>query len=275
MSEEREQTTDDLLAEIETAANGIIRIGENLVAAVKGMRIIECEQGTHEWHQARLGMPTASKISALFTATGKQSANKTRSRYALELAIERITKVPTFVRKTAAMERGTELEPLARVQYYLDTKRSVDQVGFVIADSGLTGCSPDGLVGDDGAIEIKCFEMLHYAAVLLSGEIDHAVVMQCQHTLYVTGRAWIDFVMFTDVIPFSGKCWIKRIERDEEMIVNIREAVADFSQEIQEQEFALIEAAGLTDDMLMFEAPIICDNDNTSIDMTNTEGGIE
>lgn len=237
------------------------------------MRVIECQQGSHEWHQSRLGLPTASKISVLFTPTGKQAANATRRKYALNLAIERITKRPTFVPKSHSMERGTELEPQARIQYYLDTKRSVEQVGFIVADSGLTGYSPDGLVGDDGLIEIKCYELPHYAETVMTGEIDFAVWMQCQHGLYVTGRAWCDFVLYTDVEPFNSKCWIKRIERDEDMIGSIREAVADFSKEIQECERALIERSGLTEDMLKFEAPIFSDVDGVEIDMADMKGG--
>ena len=235
------------------------------------MKIIDCIQSSHEWHQARLGMLTASKIHILFTPTGKQTANETRRKYALNLAIERITKIPTFVPKSFSMERGVELEPLARIRYHLDTGRSVREVGFVVSDDGLTGCSPDGLVGDDGSIEIKCFEMPHYAKILMSGELDHAIAMQCQHVLYVTGRAWIDFVLFTDVMPFDQRCYIKRIERDEDICNSIEIAVSDFAKEIDEYEKQLIERAKLTPDMLMFDAPIFTDDRNAEVNMEGVE----
>jgi len=237
------------------------------------MKIIECEQGTHEWHQARLGIPTASKIHVLFAPTGKQTANETRRTYARELAVERITKRPADSCDAWSMIRGRELEPEARIRYYLDTKRSIEQVGFAIADSELTGSSPDGLVGDDGAIEIKCFELKHYAKIIATGELDHAIMMQCHHTLYVTGRAWIDFVLYTDVEPFSNHCWIKRIERDESICSMIEQAVADFSEEINECERLLIERARLTPDMLMFEAPVFNDRDMVDMGTNDTKGG--
>ena len=229
------------------------------------MKILEMEQGSHEWHQARLGMLTASKMHILFTPTGKQTANATRRRYALKLAIERITKMPTSWGTSFAAQRGTELEPLARMRYTLDTGRAVKEVGFVVADSGLTGASPDGIIGDDGAIEIKCFEMHHYAQMMLADDLDHAIKMQCQHVLYVTERDWIDFVLFTDVMPFDQRCYIKRIERDDDICNSIEIAVSDFAKEIDEYESALIERAKLTPDMLMFDAPILTDVDSWTV----------
>jgi len=228
------------------------------------MKIIECQQRSNDWFKARLGLPTASKIGVLFTPTGKQAANATRRRYALELAIEKLTKRPTFVPTTFHMDRGTELEPQARIWYYLETRRKADEIGFALADSGLTGCSPDGFVSNDGAVEIKCPAMPHFAEIIMTGEIDAAWLMQCHHTLYVTGRDWIDFVLYTDVEPFTG--WIKRIYRDDEICEKIEQAVEDFTAEVQDMTETLIERGGLTQDMLKFEPPIF--NDCETVDIT-------
>jgi len=235
------------------------------------MQIIECKQGTHEWHQSRLGILTASKAHVLCTPKGKPTANATRRRYALELALEKITKMPTHIRQTFAMERGHELEPQARIWYYLETQRSVKEVGFILSDDGNTGYSPDGVVGDDGLIEIKCFEMYHYALVLTTGEIDHDILMQCQHGMYVTGRKWVDFVLYTDVEPFKG--YIQRIHRDEEMCAKIGIEVTAFTAEVEACTKSLIEKGGLTKDMLMFDAPVFSDVEHVEIEMSDMEGG--
>ena len=235
------------------------------------MRILTMAQGSNDWHQAKLGLPSASKAGVLITPTGKQTANQTRRTYALNLAIERITKRPTFTPKMFSMERGRELEPQARIWYYLETKRSVQEVGFVLADGEQFGCSPDGLVGDDGAIEIKCPGLPHFASIVMSGEIDHAWMIQCQFTLLVTGRKWIDFVLYTDVEPFTG--WIKRIERDEAVISTLRTSVAALVDEINEAQAELMKKGGITEDMLMFDAPVFNDNERVDFGTDETEGG--
>ena len=116
------------------------------------MQIINVEQGSEEWLRARLGVPTASCYSKLITTQGKRSAQA--EGYINELIGQRITgEIPeTF--KSEAMERGNELEPQARAYYELVTDNDVEEVGLILNDIG-AGCSPDGLIGDDGGLEIK------------------------------------------------------------------------------------------------------------------------
>ncbi len=197
------------------------------------MQIIECAQGTWDWHQARLGCPTASRIAAVITPTGKPTAGATRRAYALELVAERITERVTEHYVSAAMERGKQLEGVARVWYEI-THAPVAQVGFCLHKSGLTGCSPDGLVGEDGGIEVKCPLLPNYLDILASGDIPKDWLLQIHHTLYVTGRAWWDFVLYTDAQPFGG--WVKRVERDEAMMDAMDEAVRGFCAEVDELE---------------------------------------
>jgi len=234
-------------------------------------QIIGCKQGTHEWHQARLGMPSASQMYKVITPLGKPTATASRRRYALDLAVERITKRPTETHCTFAMQRGKDLEDVARVWYFLQTKTAARQVGFCVAPSGLTGCSPDGLVGDDGAIEIKCPLLPHYAEIILTGDIPNDWEMQCHHVLYVTGRRWIDFVLYTDIEPFAG--WIKRIYRDPVMCGKIHQAVFDFSVEIDAVYDAIVSGAGLTPNKLDFPAPVFNDEGEEVISNGTIEGG--
>jgi len=195
------------------------------------MIIVNCEQGSHEWFSARLGKPSASRISAVITSKGKPTASAARRTYALELVAERITERITEHYVSAAMERGKELEAQARVWYEI-THAPVQQVGFCVADGGLTGCSPDGLVGDDGGIEVKCPMMPNYLDILESGEIPADWLLQIHHSMFVTGRAWWDFVLYTDVEPFGG--WVKRVHRDEDMMAAMKSAVDGFAVEVDE-----------------------------------------
>lgn len=216
------------------------------------LQIIDGQQGTHEWHQARLGIPTASKAGCIVTPTGKATANAARRRYALDLAIERITKRPTDTPVTFAMQRGTELEPEARDWYRRHTGRDVQQVGF--CRRGVTGCSPDGLVGDDGCIEIKCPGLAMYCEIVAGGEIPSDWRLQCHHTMYVTHRDWCDFVLYTDVRPFGG--WTSRLYRDQ-FTDTIGDAVTAFAAEVDAVQAAIIRGAGITPEQMDFPAPIM------------------
>jgi hypothetical protein len=231
------------------------------------MKMIDCKQGTHEWHQARLGMPTASRISAVVTPAGKPTANAARRRYVIDLAVERITKRPTETFVSFAMQRGLDMEDLARVWYFTKTRTPANKAGFCVADNGLSGCSPDGLVGDDGMIEIKCPGLANYAEIVATGEIPAEWLMQCHHALYVTGRPWIDFVLFTDIEPFTG--WIKRIQSDIVIAGNIHAAVCDFAAEVDAMTQAIIAGAGIRPEQLDFPAPII-DEDGFDPNATTT-----
>ena len=227
-------------------------------------RVLTMPQGSHEWHQARLGIPTASNIAKIITPLGKPTANAARRRYALDLAVERITKRPTETCCTFAMQRGKDLEPLARMWYYCQTRTPVQEVGFCVTLDGLTGCSPDGLVGDDGMIEVKCPGIAHYCEIIATGEIPDDWLLQCHHALYVTGRQWIDFVLFTDVEPFTG--WIRRIERNTVMCGKIHRAVKLFSAKVDAMYAAIVAGAKLTPDKLDFPAPVLTEGGEVNME---------
>jgi len=190
--------------------------------------ILDVEQGSPEWFEARLGIPTASKFSTVM-ARGKQGGESlTRRKYMLQLAGERLTKQPMESYKNDHMDRGTEQEPAALAQYEFDTELTVERVGFIRC--GRTGCSPDGLIGKDGMVEFKSA----LADILIDIHLrkryppEHAA--QCQGNLWVAQRKWIDIVVFCPGLP----SYVERITRDEVYINDIAGAVGTFNRELDD-----------------------------------------
>jgi len=175
------------------------------------MIILDVEQGTDEWLQARLGVPTASNYSKLITSTGKPSTSA--EKYINELIAQKITGQLPETFKSDAMERGNELEEQARSYYEFMTDNEVEEVGLILNYDG-AGCSPDGLIGDDGGIEIKCPLASTHVGYLRAGKLPTAYVQQVQGCMYITGRKWWDFVSFHPEI----ESMIIRVERDENFI---------------------------------------------------------
>lgn len=188
------------------------------------LEIINCEQGTPEWLQARCGVPTASCFSQIL-AKGKGLTRKT---YMMKLAGERITDRPADVYTNAHMERGTEQEPIARSIYVERTFNDALGCGFM-KQYGV-GYSPDGLINDDGLVEFKS-KMPHLQAeVLLDDVVPSEHIAQIQGGLYVSDRKWCDFVSFCPGMPI----FIKRVERDESYIASLKEHLATFETELRE-----------------------------------------
>lgn len=168
----------------------------------------DIEQGTDEWHALRRGVITASTIGKLVTATGKPANNATSRAQLLQLLAERITgeSEPSFYNDD--MARGHLLEPLAR-GIYAEHFEQVMECGFVTAgfDGVTIGYSPDGLVGDDGLIEIKAPRRNTHLRSLLTDEVPTEYLLQVQTGLSVTGRAWCDFISYAPGLPlFRKRC---------------------------------------------------------------------
>lgn len=173
----------------------------------------EIEQGTDEWLNIRAGIITASTIGKLITPKTVKAANNEDSRtIAAYLAAERITGRPNETYQSRAMLRGQLDEPLARY-YYEEHYAPVEQVGFVLRteeDGVRVGWSPDGVVGENGAIEIKSREP-HIHIQHVNADVAPAENMaQCQTALYVSGRDWIDYLSFSSGLPL----WPKRVYPD-------------------------------------------------------------
>jgi hypothetical protein len=189
---------------------------------------IELEQGSDEWLAARCGIVTASVVGQLITPkTVKPAANDYSRALAVTLTAERITGHVEPIHENQDMLRGTLDEPFAR-DIYSEHFAPVDQLGFMVRnDWGFRiGYSPDGLVGDDGLIEIKSRRQKKHLATILADEVPLENMAQCQAGLLVSGREWIDYVSFCSGMPL----YVKRVERDPKWFDAIFNAVATFEE---------------------------------------------
>lgn len=178
-----------------------------------GVRFFNIEQNSDDWYDLRMGRLTTSNLGAVMAHYGKPFGQPAR-RYAVEIALERITGVEqgrSFY--NSVMERGHALEPLARKRYELEYFCTVTNGGFFAADE--YGGSPDGLVGDDGVIEIKSVIPVTHYDTLMRGTYDSAYHWQIVGHIEITGREWCDFISYCPEFPDEKALFVKRITRDE------------------------------------------------------------
>lgn len=173
-------------------------------------------QGTERWHELRRGKFTASTMSKLFM--GKTTQGYSDAIY--KIAMERITGKLTEGYSNAAMKRGIDMEPMARQAYEVEYLTLVEECGFIEVDEWL-GCSPDGLVGDDGMIQIKCPAFNTHIGYIVNDEVPKDYYVQMQTELYVSGRKWNDFVSFHPDLPI----YIKRVLPNEEIFRKIKDEI--------------------------------------------------
>ena len=179
-------------------------------------------QGSREWIQARLGIPTASQFHRIISPkTMKPSASA--GGYLYELVAERIIGESLDELVTAYMERGAALEDEAVKFYELQRNLDTERVGFCLRDDGRVGCSPDRLVGGDGGLEIKCPSAKTHVGYLI-GEPQNEYRAQVQGCLWITGRDWWDWLSFHPDMPPA----LIRFRRDEEFIAALDEAMSEF-----------------------------------------------
>lgn len=197
------------------------------------MKIIDVEQGTPEWHAARAGRVTASRIADL-TAKTKTGPSASRANYAAELVAERLTgKVAEGGFKSAAMEWGNQYEPEACSHYALETGEVLTKVGFVLHPTiDRAGASPDRLVGDDGLAEIKCPNTATHIDTLLSEKVPGNYMKQMQWQLACTGRHWCDFISYDPRLPGPMRFFCKRVARDDALIAELEAEVVKFLAEV-------------------------------------------
>lgn len=194
---------------------------------ITNRRLVECNQGTEEWFQARLGVPSASKTNDILSG-GKGITRKT---YMRKLAGEIITGEPAESYTNIHMERGQLLEPEVVALYESEREVVTEKVGFIIADLGghEFGASPDRLVGDDGIIEIKT-RLAHLQIELLeSGEIPSENIKQVKSQLIVSGREWCDYISYCPGLPI----FIKRFHSNEFDHMEIINPVIKFCDELK------------------------------------------
>lgn len=189
-------------------------------------------QGTPEWHAARLGKVTASRLVDVL-AKIKNGEAAARANYRAELVAERLTGKHADGFVNAAMKWGTEAEPLARAAYEAEFGLLVQEVGLIDHPSiPMTGASPDGLVSIDGLIEIKCPETKAHINTLLRKAAPEQYIPQMQWQMACTGRAWVDFVSFDPRMPADLQMCVVRVLRDEALIATYEAEVRAFLDEV-------------------------------------------
>lgn len=189
-------------------------------------------QGSEEWHQARLGLITASEMHLVLTPTLKPANNEKTRLHLYELLAQRVTGYvePQYI--SDAMLRGHEDEILARALYN-EKYAPVTEVGFVTNDEWgfKIGYSPDGLVGDDGLIECKSKVAKHHTKTIIEGVVPEEHMLQIQTGLLVTGRKWCDFLSYCGGMPMFRV----RAYADDKVQDAIIEAAQSFEKQIAEK----------------------------------------
>lgn len=191
-----------------------------------GIEIIECDQNSDQWLRARMGIPTASQFSTVMASGRGGAESKTRATYLRKLAGEIITGEPMENFTNAHTERGHAMEQEARDFYALMTGNTPKQVGFI--RNGDKGGSPDSLIDEDGLLEIKTALPHILIEYIEADKFPATHVAQCQGNLWVSGRQWLDLVVYWPKMP----PFIKRIERDPVYIASLTKGVAEFNAEL-------------------------------------------
>jgi putative phage-type endonuclease len=195
----------------------------------------EIIQGSTEWFYQRLGKVTASRVADLVGKT-KTGYSATRDNYMAQLVVERLTQTKADSYTNAAMQWGTDQEPFARAAYEAAQGVMVEEVGFVPHPTiEWAGASPDGLVGDDGLVEIKCPNTATMIETLLSQKVPGKYFTQMQFQLSCTGRKWCDYVVFDPRMPAKAQLFVKRVDRDDTYIAEIEAEIVKFLAEVQSQ----------------------------------------
>lgn len=199
-------------------------------------------QGSPEWHAIRLGRVTASRVHDVIAKT-KSGYTAGRANYEAELIAERLTGMPADRFVNDAMRWGTETEAQARAAYSFLQDVDVAEVGFVPHPTiEMAGASPDGLVGDDGLLEIKCPNTATHLATLFGATIPVKYASQMQWQLACTGRQWCDWVSFDPRMPERHQLFVQRVPRDDAIIAAMEDEVRAFLFEI-ERKIRRLEAA--------------------------------
>jgi len=193
------------------------------------------DQGTEEWFTIRIGKVTASRVADVIAKT-KTGYSATRDNYMAQLVCERLTGQKGDSFSNVAMQHGTETEPLARAAYEALKDVLVDEVGFVPHPTiDMAGASPDGMVGEDGLIEIKCPNTATHIETLLNQSVPGKYNTQMQFQMACTGRKWCDFVSFDNRLPEELQLFVTRVPRDEVFIRLIESEIVQFIAELDDK----------------------------------------
>jgi len=190
------------------------------------------EQRSEEWFQARLGKVTASRVADVL-AKIKSGESASRRNYKIQLVSERLTgeKQETYINQ--AMQDGIDREFYAR-ERYVQQHGEVEEVGFIQHPTLEAGASPDGLVGDDGLIEIKCPLGTTHTETLMTQEVPSKYIPQIQFQLLCTGRKWCDFMSYNPMFPEHLQLFVKRVDADPVYQKELEVEVGKFLDEVND-----------------------------------------
>ena len=203
---------------------------------------LSVQQNTPEWVVARIGHVTASRVADVVAKlkSGKESA--ARSSYKLELLTETLTGRAAEHYVSREMDFGTENEPLARTCYELKLGVEVERVGYVLHPKiPRSGCSPDGLVGDEGLVEFKVPNTTTHLQYFIDGVVPDDYKPQMNWQMACTGRKWVDFVSYDPRLPEEFGLFIVRFERDDKVIGEMEREVECFIKELNAMAEKLLE----------------------------------
>lgn len=193
------------------------------------------EQRTEEWFAARLGKVTASRVADVMAKT-KTGYSASRENYMAQLVVERLTQTKAESFTNAAMQWGTDQEPFARAAYEAAQGVMVEEVGFMSHPTiEMAGASPDGLVGEDGMVEIKCPNTAGMIEALLTQKVPAKYLAQMQLQMACAGRQWCDYVVFDPRMPAKAQLFVKRVLRDNDFIKEMETEIVKFLSEVEAQ----------------------------------------
>ena len=198
------------------------------------MRIVDCEQNDAEWTWARTGRITASRMCDVMATLKRGGEAASRRDYRAELIAERLTGRAEDHYVSKEMKFGAEQEPFARTAYEIKTENTVDQVGFIFHPRlDFTGASPDGLIGQDGRLELKCPKTTTHLAYMMAGTVPEGYQYQMLWNMACAERGWWDFASYDPRMPEKLRIFIVRMLRDEARIDEIEREVLKLNSEVQ------------------------------------------
>ena len=200
---------------------------------------LQLDQGSEEWLTARRGKITGSRFKDARDKLKGGQPSKACLGYAMDVARERIGGSAPSKFQNAAMRTGTEQEPFARAMYEARTGHMVDEAGFYLSDDGVFGLSPDGLIDDDGVLEIKTMVSSDTLFTAVADGDVSAYMDQCLGYLWLLGRKWVDLVLWT---PDLDLLVIHRINRKEDAIEALESDLLDFARTVKKYETTLRDA---------------------------------
>lgn len=197
---------------------------------------LQLDQGSEEWMTARRGKITGSRFKDARDKLKGSQPSKACLGYAMDVARERIGGSAPSKFQNAAMRTGTEQEPFARAMYEARTGHMVDEAGFYLSDDAVFGLSPDGLIDDDGVLEIKTMVSSDTLFTAVADGDVSAYMDQCHGYLWLLGRKWVDLVLW---VPDLSHMAIHRIDRDEDYIEAMETDLMAFSRLVTQYENTL------------------------------------